>query len=147
MIALLLLLIPPPSPIVDHVDLYEINHVHGADGQVRLTQAIFWDWSLDYGFVVRDYRIIDGNCENLSLGQWPVFVSGIRGPRELAWYDKRDRVFRKVICEQAIETWTRYDPELRSRKVLPTIGRRKLSAPGVPAGRRVESVLVEGTMR
>jgi hypothetical protein len=103
-IALLILLLPCPSPNLPTVDLAEINNYTTSHrAHIVQHQLILWDWSYEHNcYIVVDWKFITSNSDVSRL------LSQINY-----------RVFR--------ETATCYDPELLNREVVPVHRRRRIS--------------------
>ena len=103
---------------IDHVDGIEFNHYIDENGKKIIDQIIFWEW--DYylnTFVVvdwRQYKLRHPRPRRVEHGEYLI-----------EWMD-RDK-YRRVYSRIYSETWTRYDPEVMNRKILPPIRRRLLS--------------------
>ena len=114
MIALLLAILPASEPIVDRVDLIEVNHVYDGRGKHVFDQLIFWDWSEDR-YEVRAWRLLK------TKGQWPEK----RGQDWVATMTDGERL-REIRATIFRETWTQYDPEVWERDRTPKERRRGL---------------------
>ena len=79
-------LLPTPIdvPIVDHVDLIEVNHFYANDGSLRFDQIIFWDWNGRRSrFEVVDWRMLKRVREEVSdqqIAEWRKAISGTPPP-------------------------------------------------------------------
>ena len=106
--------------IYDSVDVIEINHCYGSDGEKRFTQTIFWEWKNFYpegNYIVGDWRIIKKQPHPRH--------DYSRGGYNLIWNDQG--TWRRVQSVSIRETWTQYDPELDNRQILPLVIRRGLT--------------------
>lgn len=125
MIAILLAagLIPRDEPLVDRVDVCEVNHVCDARGRCTFSQLIWWD--LD---AAGEYHVVDWRM--LGKSAWPQR----RGDQYVSsWWDAKTCRRRQVSAPAYRETITRYDPEVRDRETVPCERRRGLrSASGRP---------------
>jgi hypothetical protein len=107
---ILLAVIPLEMPIVDTVDELEINHVYDDKAKHVFSQAIFRSFRPNGGTEIR-------SCWLLREGDTP----------SNDWLRIYGRDLRRVRAGRVWESWTQYDVELESRKVLPVEQRRKLS--------------------
>jgi len=136
---------PNESPIVaDSCDYVEINHVYNIDDQtgestLRMIQYIWWEWKdqilvpvidsvtqkptgdLKQGsdFVVREYLV------TYSGSSRPNKVAGVRMSKQnggwvFIFWDKDDKLIRKITCGWITETHTTYDTEIANRDILRT---------------------------
>lgn len=97
------------------VDLIELNHVVAADGSVKLSQVILWDWEPGYDrFDVVEWRLASDGLPSRVDGLW-----------RIPWRidDGSVVVVRAKIYR---ETWTRYDPERDNVTVRPVSTRRRV---------------------
>jgi hypothetical protein len=115
------------TPIVDRVDMVELNHRYGLDGQFMFDQVIWYDWNQEEErFDIVDFRVIS-NSEAEPLPKGRVWVSD--------WMDEgrylsSKMTWRQVIASSYKETWTQYDPEQDQGWVLPDYYRRRLRRRG-----------------
>ena len=113
-----------PTPIVDHVDMVELNHRYGLDGELLFDQVIWYDWNQDEErFDIVDFRVIE-NEEAEPLRKGLVWISD--------WLDEgrycsSKVTWRRVFASSYRETWTDYDPEQEQGRVLQDYHRRRLS--------------------
>lgn len=147
---LLFLIFPVRMPVVDHVDMVELNHFYQtSDGSHVFDQLIWYSWNIDqHRYDVIDWRLLRGvryevtakQKENHRLGIGPdpcppvgKWKGGhatpvMRDGRYVSqWQDDKTRTYRRVIATTMRETWTIYDPELAARELLPQMQRRGLS--------------------
>jgi len=111
--------IPAGDVITSEVDLIEVNHFIGDQGELVLEQVIFYYWSdLDCRYNVQAWQMLKSQSQ-IPRRHWG------RRDFEATWYD-RGRV-RQVRCKSVYETWTQYDPELLDRKFL-----QQAARPGLP---------------
>lgn len=112
--ALLLVTFMLPAEDYYHRAAYiELNHYTVAtkrNGRVEIAkgdQYIVWVW--------------DGaNCRH-QIAMWePAERMGIRGFRGTYKLEYRRKIDIKVQAPRFVETWTKYDPEVKEREVLPT---------------------------
>lgn len=118
---LLFSIIPLNEPIVDQVDLIEINKVYNIEGKVTLSQAIYYNWSENDGrHQVVDWRFVKSE-DCLIIKDWNT--------------DRHKQIFkdgkyiRKIISKRFIKSESIKDPEAEERNYLPTIERKRLSSP------------------
>ena len=108
--------------IYDSVDVIEINHCYGSDGEKRFTQTIFWEWKNFYpegNYIVVDWRIVKDQPQPHPRKDYS------KGGYTLIWNDQG--TWRRVRSVSMRETWTQYDPELDNRQIFPTARRRGLT--------------------
>lgn len=106
----------------DNVDVIEINHCYNEDGEKRFTQTIFWEWKAWFPggeYVVVDYRIVKDQPQPQPRKDYS------RGGYDLIWRD--GKTWRRVHSISTVETWTRYDPEVQNRSIIPMNRRRGLT--------------------
>lgn len=118
----LVLTIDHDSLIYDNVDVVEINHCYGGDGEKRFTQTIFWEWRNLYpegDYIVVDWRIVKDQPQPHPRKDYS------KGGYTLIWNDQG--TWRRVRSVSMRETWTQYDPELDNRQIFPTAKRRGLT--------------------
>lgn len=115
-----------PIPVVDHVDLIELNHYYDGDGKLVLTQWVFWSWEpSEADMVVVDWRLAKGPWEahwHAESEEW----------RLILWDNETLRSVRARGRGAFMESWTQFDPELTAREKRPHDQRRKLTCPPKP---------------
>jgi hypothetical protein len=135
--------------IEDTSSYIEINHIYRYDAgdevyKKRMVQLIWWEWrnylfvaetdelgretgSLERssGFVVKDFRVIwsESSRPQQSMAIMP---RRYKDKWICFFYDKNDRVFRRVTSDWMRETHTQNDPEIDDRKVFRIEDRNKL---------------------
>jgi hypothetical protein len=121
-VALLLNSIPLGRPVIDHVDVIEINmfydpeHVdENNDVEVR-TQLLFWEVGKDSELHIVDWRWWDNEEVHRDDS----------GRLKLVFHDKKTGLLRVVYCKTYIATLTAFDPEEVDRKRRGQFRRRKL---------------------
>lgn len=118
-ILLALAILPAPDPIVDRVDLVEVNHFYDERGKLVFNQLLFYDWRpFQSEYEVRAWRLLKGRDQRPERdhrsGEWvTIFHDG--------------GIFREVRAAAIRETWTQHDPELTERDNLPKEKRRGLT--------------------
>jgi hypothetical protein len=111
---------PRPFPVVDTLDLVEVNHFFDEHGRHIFDQVLFYDWCpRENRLQVRDWRLLR-TCEQI-----PAKAPG--GLYNATWWDSG--TLRRVQAPDVRETWTVFDPELVEREHLPKEQRRLLSDP------------------
>lgn len=105
--------IPSAEPVVDRVDVAELNRVYDGCGRQTLSQIVWWDRHPD------DYHVV----------AWRLFGERMRPHQERGdwvsrWQD--GDTFREVRAASFIETHTQWDVELEDRVYLPKEHRRGL---------------------
>ena len=141
-----------PGPLVDRVDVVEVNHFYdGSTGKLTFDQIIWYDWNpYESRYDVVDWRLLKGvrgeivDQEALKKHRaWPdkfpppdpEWLGGHATPlpdyrlkiHVSLWHDEKCRgVLRRVEAKMYRETWTVYDPELTERENLPQEKRREL---------------------
>lgn len=148
----LLFIIPRRDIIEDESDYIEINHVYTYDEtkmvhDKRMTQIIWWNWNDSVlieekdiigkgtgvwhrggAFVVMDYKVIwsSGSSPNQTRNIIPV-----KDGREYVclFYDKDDKVMRKVSSGWLRITHTEVDQEIENRRILRFDDRKRLTPP------------------
>jgi hypothetical protein len=112
---------PQAEPVVEQVDLVEVNHFYDELGRKVFDQTIFYYWSPDDGrHMVRAWRLVKSDAQ-LPQRDWE------RGGYLSVWQD--GDVLRQIRAAAIRETWTQYDPELVEREWLPKEMRRELLVP------------------
>jgi hypothetical protein len=105
---ILLSILPQPTVAVDEVYRIEKNFFHDDNGNLVLTQVIFWDW--------------DDRCRG-----WCMFDKGTLAHDLSGWtrfrFDEGD-VAREIWSLSFSETFSQHDPELADRGLLPKEQRR-----------------------
>ncbi|WP_164104163.1 hypothetical protein [Candidatus Laterigemmans baculatus] len=110
---------PTQHVVRDRVDLIELNHYYDEAGRHVFDQLIFYDWS-------------EGR-RRFEVCAWRLVKSRSQQPRQdhrehlwrVLWHD--GGVLRSVEGASFRETWTKHDPELVDRDLLPQESRRELS--------------------
>lgn len=113
-ILLALATLPAPDPLVDRVDLVEINHVYDAQANPTLVQAIFYDWT-NGRHRVRASRLLDVDINDgykIRAGHYPERDQRT-GDWVMIFHD--GALFREVRANHLRETWTVYDVERAAR--------------------------------
>lgn len=120
--------LPAPDPLIDRVDLIEINHVYDGAGKPIHTQAIFYAWRPHQGrHDVLAWRLLKTDDARQPLpGQYPE-----RDWRTGEWIMvfTEGHYLREVRAAHFRETWTQYDPEVAERDNLPKQKRTGLTKP------------------
>lgn len=120
-----------PIPIVDQVDVIELNNFYDEKGSLVFTQFIFHEWCPEEATAhVRDWRLVKAPWEahwHAESEEW----------RLTLWDNETLRSVRARGRGAFMESHTQYDPELQSREKRSADNRRKLTSP-----RRERSVLV-----
>ena len=136
---------PNESPLVtDSCDYVEINHVYNIDDQtgestLRMIQYIWWewkdqillpvidpvtqkptgDWRQGSDFVVREYLVTySGSSRPNKIAD--VGMLERNGRWVFIFWDKDDKLIRKITCGWITETHTTYDVEIENRDILRT---------------------------
>lgn len=116
-ILLALATLPAPDPIIDRVDLIEINYVYNKQANPNHVQANFYDWRPSQGeYRIRAWRLLKTDDERRLLpgkfperdhctGEWVMIFTDGAGLREV-----RAPIMR--------ERWTQYDIEREARADL-----------------------------
>ena len=112
---LLIATVPFIAPVVDEVDLVEVNHVYNDQGKHRLTQLIFYNYQRGYDAEVVDWRILKGR------------LPMPKGKKYETIFLDYGKIMRCVIARQYRETWTQYDVEQDERRHLPDRIRKGLT--------------------
>ena len=122
---LLLASIPPSRPLVDRVDLLEINMFYDprladANGEVDVrTQILFWEVGGDGELRIVDWRWWHGEGVERDA----------QGRLKMIFLDGKTNTIRIVFVGTYIATLTAFDPEQEDRRKRGAWSRRKLSAP------------------
>lgn len=108
-----------PYPVLDRVDIVELNHVIcPVNGNEQGVYWIWWRWQIVDG--VGDYYVADWR----RMADSPRPKDGVQ-----EFWDSKARVKWRVESKVFCETWTFYDRESEDRKRLPESKRRKLTVP------------------
>lgn len=104
------------QPLTERVDLIELNHFYGPNGQHAYDQFVFWEWSPDY-------------CR-MDVVAWKMYdeTTIIAHPylwHEVRWAIEKNRVMR-VQARAWCETWSSIDPERQAKKLMADDFRRGL---------------------
>jgi len=153
-----LFLVPLENPVVDHVDIVEVNHFcNQNDGTIVFEQIIWWNFNHeDARYDVVDWRILkdvrlpleDGVLNKWKadilggaiedgvppLGKW---IGGHATPKKMNdgryvsdWWDEKTDTHRRVVAIIKRDSWSAgKDPELSQRIILPEPMRTRLSPP------------------
>ena len=151
MVAVVLIASSPRSEIVflDSCDYVEINHVYNineetGESSLRMIQYIWWEWKNNIllpsinpvtkqktgeweqgsTFVVREYLVTySGNSRPNQVA----YVSAIKSndKYECIFWDRTDKVLRRVISKWSTITHTTYDVEIENRNILDMNSRNK----------------------
>lgn len=115
---------PVDTSARDEVDLIEINHYRDEKGRHVVDQIIFYDWSsIDGRLHVRDWRMLKRPAQ-IPHRDWQ------RGDFVAVWQDRQNGESLRTVRAPAMrETWTRYDPEIIDKEMVPESLRRKLTPP------------------
>jgi hypothetical protein len=122
------------SPIVDHMDIVELNTVICEQtGNETLTQWIWWKH--ERRFFVDGQRSLqlrwDYCCVDWRSTKWVVPMPIYRDGRYVQqWYDHKTRAYRIVESRVYRHTITLFDPELKDRERVPEASRTRLSSKG-----------------
>ena len=151
MVAVVLIASSPRSEIVflDSCDYVEINHVYNineetGESSLRMIQYIWWEWKNNIllpsinrvtkqktgeweqgsTFVVREYLV---TYSGSSSPTQVAYVSSIKSndKYECVFWDRADKVLRRVICKWSTITHTTYDVEIENRSILDMNSRNK----------------------
>ena len=139
--------------ISENSDYVEINHVYryNKEDEVytkRMTQVIWWewrdavllpvldpvtkeptgDWKQGGAFVVRDYKV---TWSESSSPQRTLYITPRRDKRNYIclFYDKDDKVIRKIISGWLTITHTTNDREMDNRQIVTLENRNELIKP------------------
>jgi len=139
----------PDDPIVvDVCSHVEINHVYNIDdttgeASLRMVQYIWWEWR-NYvllpekdvleketgswkrasGFIVREYLVTySGRSRPENTAN--VLISKEGNKYICIFWDKDDRVLRRVVCNWTTETHTEHDVEIENRNIISIESRNK----------------------
>lgn len=123
MFVLLLLLVGDRlfDPSYQRVDLIELNHKYGENGQHVFDQVIFWERHPGSGkYRVLDWRMVE---DAIYFSRRPKLdqsgsMYAVTWSEGGDYFDVRSRIFR--------ESWTQTDPEVLDKKVWPDSCRAKL---------------------
>lgn len=115
-----------PIPVVDQVDVIELNNFYDEKGSLVFTQFIFHEWCPEEATThVRDWRLVKGPWEahwHAESEEW----------RLTLWDGETLRSVRARGRGAFMESWTQFDPELTAREKRPHDQRRKLTCPPKP---------------
>tara|TARA_R110002020_G_scaffold4255_7_gene18935 strand:- start:1234 stop:1608 length:375 start_codon:yes stop_codon:yes gene_type:complete len=121
---LLIATVPFIAPVVDEVDLVEVNHVYNDQGKHRFTQLIFYNYQRGYDADVQKRRL------RYQVVDWRILKGRLPMPKgkkyETIFLDY-GKIMRCVIARQYRETWTQYDVEQDERRHLPDRIRKGLT--------------------
>jgi hypothetical protein len=110
----------PFAPVVDQVEVCELNHFYDENGKLVFEQLIFLDWCpRECRYQVRDWRLLKSAEKAPSLAPNGLWTT--------TWHD--GGVLRQVRAHAFRESWTQWDVELVERSVLPKEMRRELTDP------------------
>jgi len=98
-----------PIPVVDQVDVIEVNHFYDENGKLVFDQLIYYDWN----------RV---DCR-YDIVAWQLLKDQVMDRDGVIWWDTKLHRVRTKIWR---ESWTQYDPELQSRESFPACMRRGL---------------------
>lgn len=108
--------LPGAEPVIDRVDLVEVNHFFDENGKRVFDQLLFYD-RCGVDFEIRAWRLMKSDSQR-PLRDWG-------GRKWVATFHDGD-LLREVHSPLFRETWTQYDPELEARDKLPKEKRRGL---------------------
>ena len=134
--------IPDNLVVVDSCDYVEINYVYNineetGESKLRMTQYIWWewrdsvllpvlnpitkqrtgDWKQGGDFVVREYLVTySGSSSPNKVAD--LLITKSNNEYHCIFWDKVDKVFRRVICKWRTTTHTTYDVEIENRNIL-----------------------------
>ena len=99
----------------EYVDLIELNHFYDHQGRHVYDQVIFYEQSPETGrFQVRAWCLIEDR-DNLSRRP----VKNVETQLvQVDWFDKDQRLVRKITSRSFRESWTQIDPERANKKIL-----------------------------
>jgi hypothetical protein len=123
------------SPYVEeHVDRIEINEYRPAAAHPQtLYQVIFWEYKEHVPYYNKKTGLTKYRSGHVIL-DWRRWYTGDPVPRYdhrlkqyiFMFYDKRSKVFRRIIAHAYSRSITDYDPEVYDQRRHPTALRRKL---------------------
>lgn len=114
-----------PIPVVDQVDVIELNNYYDGDGKLVLTQWCFWEF--------------DPSTADMEVVDWRL----VKGPWEASWHAQSETwhlsfwdgdTLRSVRAKGRggfMESHCQLDPELHDREKHPADRRRKLTSPRI----------------
>jgi|GEM_PF-717695 len=99
----------------EYVDLIELNHFYDHQGRHVYDQVIFYEQSPETGrFQVRAWCLIEDR-DNLSRRPMKNVETQLV---QVDWFDKDQRLVRKITSRSFRESWTQIDPERANKKIL-----------------------------
>lgn len=117
MLAIMLAILSIPFTLRDsaeeHVGLIELNHFYDQRGSLVYDQVIFYERAPENGrFQVRAWCLVE---DREQLNRRPI-KNETTGLYQVDYYDKDNRLTRKLTSRLYRETWSQVDPERNNKK-------------------------------
>lgn len=101
------------TPIVQRVDLIELNHCHDDQGRHCYDQLVFYEWSPDY----RRYHVVAWSLVDNGLARMPT-LDRDKQKYLIRWHDRETGRSREIWSPLFRETWSNSDPERANKKLM-----------------------------